>query len=134
MIARGVILIRNDARLPEALIGGMSPFCVQWSFLKDDPDRQILEKRLAILGWSSSYRPGAIQRAASGLDKQAMIKAALERVLAGASLQNCNCLEIDEVKMHSFLAISYVSVSGYAHQLQSETSPLITKGAEDRGL
>ncbi len=134
-IAPGVILIRNDARLPETLIGGTSPFCMQWSFLKDDSDRPMLEKRLAGLGWASSSGAGAIRRAASGRDKQEMIEAALERVLAGASLQGCNCLEIDEIRMHSFLAISYVSVSGYGRQLQARTSPLISQGrAAERGL
>jgi hypothetical protein len=30
VIAPGVILIRNDARLPQTLIGGVSPFCRHW--------------------------------------------------------------------------------------------------------
>ena len=129
MIAPGVVLIRNDAHLPETLIGRTSPFSTHWSFLKDNSDRQILDKQLAMLGWTSSHMASAIQRAASGFDKQEMIKAALERVLAVANLQGCNCLEIDEIQLHSFLTIRYISVSGYGRQLQAGPACLISPGA-----
>jgi hypothetical protein len=119
VIAPGVTLIRNDACLPETLVGRMSPFCRHWSFLTDNSNRQVLETRLAIVGWTSSCMSGAIRRASTGVDKQKMIKTALERVLAAASLKSCNCLEIGEIKMHLFLMIRYASVSGHARQLQA---------------
>jgi hypothetical protein len=119
VIAPGVILIRNDAPLPQTLMGGMNPFCSHWSLLTDNSDRQVLERRLAILGWTSSCVSGAIRRASTGIDKQKMINTALERVLAAASLKSCNFLEIGEIKMHSFLTIRYASVSGHARQLQA---------------
>jgi hypothetical protein len=122
MIARGAILIRNDGHLPAVLLtGGMRPFSSHWSFLADEPGGQVLEKRLATAGWISSGT-GPLRRAATGADRHRMITAALERVLAGAGLKSCNCLEIDEVRMHSFLTIPYASVSGHARQLRAETS------------
>jgi hypothetical protein len=129
VIAPGVILIRNDARLPETLMGGVSPFCHHWSFLSDNSDRQVLETRLAILGWTSSCLSGAIRRASTGIDKQKMIKTALERVLEAASLKSCNLLEIGEIKTHLFLTIRYASVSGHARQLQAGNSPVISQWA-----
>jgi len=116
MIGPGVILIRSDTGLPATLIGAMCRFSVRWSFLADNSNRQLIEKTLTISGWSS--RAAAIRRAATGADRQTMIQAALERVLAGADMQMCNCLEIDEVKMHWFRTIRYASVLGHAHQLQ----------------
>jgi hypothetical protein len=50
-----------------------------------------------------------------------MIKTALERVLAAASLKSCNFLEILEIKTHLFLTIRYASASGYARQLRRGT-------------
>jgi hypothetical protein len=81
MIAPGVILICNDAHLPETPIGEVSPVCRHWPFLTD-----MMEP--------------------------------LERVLAAASLSNCNCLEPGEIKMQSFLTIRSASVSGHVRRLQ----------------
>lgn len=125
IIASGVILIRNDKYLPATLIGGIYPFSVRWSFLAVNSNRQF-EKTLAISGWMSFCRAGAIGRAAAGIEPQKMIQTALNRVLAGAEIQMCNCLDIDEVKMHSFRTIRYASVLGRAHQLLAGTSPEIS--------
>jgi hypothetical protein len=46
------------------------------------------------------------------------IDSALQRVIAGARLQHCNCIEIDEVSAHSFLGIPYVSVSAHTRHIQ----------------
>ena len=100
-------------------MGGVNSFCRHWSFLTDNSDRQVLETRLAILGWTSSCVSGVIRRASTGIDKQNMIKTALERILAAASLKSCNFLEIGEIKMHAFLTIRYASVSGHARQLRA---------------
>jgi hypothetical protein len=89
--------------------------------MTDDSERQVFETRLATLGWKSSYISDAIRRASTGVDKQAMIKTAPERVLAAASLKSCNFLEILEIKTHLFLTIRYASASGYARQLRRGT-------------
>jgi hypothetical protein len=121
MIARGAILIRSDGRLPETLTGETRPFSPHWSFLTDQPGEQPLEKRLATAGWTSSHRAGPLRRAATGVEPHQMIESALKRLLAGAGLESCNCLEIDEVRMHSLETIRYASVSGRARQLHEET-------------
>ena len=129
VIAAGVILIRNDARLPETLMRWMSPFYRHCSILTDNSDRQVLETRLAILGWTSSCMSGAIWRASTGIDKQKMIKTPVERVLAAASLKSCSFPEIGEIKMHLFLTIRYASVSRHALQLQAGSTPVMSVGA-----
>lgn len=116
-IARGALLIRNDARFPETLVGRMRPFSSHWSFLTGDPALQMLAERRAASGETSILVSGVIRRAATGANGPQMIKTALERVLAGAGLRSCDCLEIEEIRMHAFLTIRYASVSGQAWQL-----------------
>ena len=47
-----------------------------------------------------------------------MINAALRQLTAGDGFQNCNCLEIDDVVMHKFLGMPYVTVSAHARHIQ----------------
>jgi hypothetical protein len=49
-----------------------------------------------------------------GFDRPKMVHKALKRLIARARLQTCNCLEIDEESMHSFLGTRYVSVSAHS--------------------
>jgi len=123
MIAPGALLIRHDGRFPEGRVRGMCPFAGHWSFLTDNSARQILGGQFVAPEADSFHTVNAIQRAATGIDNREMIKAALERVLAGAGLRGCDCVEIAEVRMHSFLTIRYASVSGRARRLAGAGSP-----------
>jgi hypothetical protein len=116
-IVRGAFLIRGDARYFESL-GEMSPFSERWSLVTESlfaSSESAVPLREAI----RSLRAGAIRRAAAGTDRQEMMKGALQRVLAAAGLRDCNCLEIEEIKMHAFRTIHYASVSGYGYRLRS---------------
>jgi len=115
-IAPGAFLIRNDAGFRETRAGGTYPFSARWSFLTDSSARQELETGLATSGEDVFSVPGTIWRAATGVDSQQMIEAALGRVLAAAELRRCNCLKIDEVKIHSFESVRYASLSGHARR------------------
>jgi len=117
MIAPGALLIRHEGRFPEGPARGMCSFSVHWSFLTDNSALQILDGQLVAAQGDSFHTVDAIQRAATGIGNREMIKAALERVLAGAGLRGCDCLEIAEVKIHSFMTIGYASVSGRARRL-----------------
>lgn len=123
MIAPGALLIRRDGHFPERPARGMCPFSGRWSFLTDNSARQILDGQLVAPQGDSFHAVDSIQRAASGIDNREMIKAALERVLAGAGLRGCDCVEIAEVKMHSFRTIRYATVSGRARRLSGGNFP-----------
>ena len=58
------------------------------------------------------------KRSAFGFNRARMIHAALQRVISSVQQQKCNCLEIDEVAMHSFLGVPYVSVSAHPRHIQ----------------
>jgi hypothetical protein len=81
-------------------------------------DFEDLEKELASTGWTFFYMASAIHATAAGFNREKAIDSALQRVIAGARLQHCNCIEIDEVSAHSFLGIPYVSVSAHTRHIQ----------------
>ena len=86
--------------------------------MEDNLDGQQLSKKLAVEGWTLFYMAGGIRTTAFGFEKQGMIRAALKRLIAMVRLQKCNCLEIDDVVMHSFLGIPYVSIAGHSRHIQ----------------
>lgn len=118
IIAPGSILIANDTRLPEPLRLEKDQAATGWVSVADHLDRRQLTTSLAVAGWTFFYMAVAIRRTVFGFDKQKMINTALKRVFAAVKLRGCNCLEIDDVALHSFLGLPYVSVSGHSRHIQ----------------
>lgn len=122
MIKPGAILIENGTLLPEALrLESESPgsgWVPVGNHIDGHLDAQQLEKKLSAAGWTFFYMAGAITRTVFGFDRAKMLHAALKRLIANVTLQKCNCLEIDEVKAHSFMGMRYVTVSGHSRHIQ----------------
>jgi len=76
------------------------------------------ENALAATGWTFQYMAGEGRATAFGFDREKMLHAALKRLIAGARLQKCNCLQIDDVSMHAFLGMPYVSVTAHSRNMQ----------------
>ena len=77
-----------------------------------------LESELATKEWTFFYMAGGVRATALGFDRQKTVYTALKRLIARVRLHNCNCLKIDEVAMHAFLGMSYVSVSAHSCHIQ----------------
>ena len=60
---------------------------------------------------------GKIQATVFGFDKQ-KAHTAVERIIADVEAENCNCLEITEVRMESFLGFPYACVSAHSLRVQ----------------
>ena len=60
---------------------------------------------------------GSIRTVAFGFQPQKMVNAALRRGITSAGLQRSNCLVFDDVAIHSFLGMRYVSVSAHARHI-----------------
>jgi len=86
--------------------------------VKSSLDPHDLEKEFAALGWTFLYLAGRVKATAFGFDRQKSMNKALARLIAGAMLQKCNCLEIDEVATRSFLGVPGVSVSAHTRHIQ----------------
>jgi hypothetical protein len=61
---------------------------------------------------------GKVKATAFGFDRQRAMDKALTRLIAGAMLQNCNGLEIDEVATRTFIGVPGVSVSAHTRHIQ----------------
>lgn len=114
----GTILIEKGTRLPESLRLEDESYPSAWMPVRDTPSRHELEQELATAGWTLFYMAGGIRASAFGFDRQKMVRAALKRLVANTRLNNCNCMEIDEVTTHSFLGLLYVSVSAHSRHVQ----------------
>lgn len=120
VIGSGAILVKVGTRLPEPLTleGGLAANC--WAPIANNLNSRRLTEQLAAAGWKFFYMAGSIRTGAFGFVAQKMVNAAVRRSIARAGLHRCNCLVIDDVAMHSFLGVRYVSVSAHARHIQEE--------------
>ena len=117
-IGPGVILVQATTLLPEPLRLETDSTGCGWARVANTLDGCQLEKSLAGVGWTLFYMAGAIRTTVFGFEKQSMIHSALNRLIAKARLQKCNCLEIDDIATHSFLGMPYVNVSVHSRHIQ----------------
>jgi hypothetical protein len=118
-ISSGSILVERNTFLPAPL--GLESGLTEsgWARVTSNPNRQQLETKLAAAGWVFFYMAGKIKTSAFGFERARMIQAALKRMIAIVKLQNCNCLEIDTIRMHSFLGLPYISLSAHSRHIQN---------------
>jgi len=89
-----------------------------WSRLTTVSDNRQLESQLASAGWTFFFMATTITATAFGFSRQRMFHAALARLIAAVTLQKCNCVEVDDVSVRSFVGIPYVRVSGHPRHIQ----------------
>ena len=104
--------------LPPAFRPGSESYPSAWVSVKSSLDPHDLEKEFAALGWTFLYMAGKVKATAFGFDRRKSMDKALARLIGGAIRQKCNCLEIDEVSMRSFLGVPGVSVSAHTRHIQ----------------
>ena len=116
-ITGGTILIQEGTLIPECLDFQGEARSSGWMSVRN-LDRVQLEVEIDKAGWVVFSATGEIRRAVVGFDKQKALLTAVGRVIASQQLQNCNCLEIAEVTMASFLNVHYVTVTAYSRHIQ----------------
>ena len=117
-LSAGTFLIARGTPLPPAWRLEDDSVASGWSRLANIFDRHQLEKELVAAGWTFFFMAGAITTTAFGLSRPRRFDAALARLITAVTLQGCNCLEIDEVGMRSFLGMPYVRISAHARHIQ----------------
>ncbi len=118
MIETGTLLMDKGTPVPQFFSIGTESYPNAWIQVTANSNFENFEKELATAGWTFFYSACEIKTIAFGFDKQRRTDAALRRLMSNATLQKCNCLEIDKVSMHSFLGLPYVSVSAHSRHLQ----------------
>jgi hypothetical protein len=129
MIASGVLLIEPDVIRPPCFKVEAESNANDWLLLKQTLTPQELEAELAATGWTFFFMAGTIRTTVFGFDRDKLIYAALKRCIQAVKLQRCNCLQIESVKIGSFLRLPYVSMSVRPRHIQrgilfAGTSPL----------
>ena len=117
-LSAGTFLIARGTPLPPAWRLEDDSVASGWSRLANTFDSHQREKELVTAGWTFFFMAGAITATAFGLSRPRMLDAALARLIAAVSLQRCNCLEIDDAGMSSFLGIPYARISAHPRHIQ----------------
>ena len=118
MIKSGTILIERSALRPQVFQLEDAWSANAWTSVTLNLTPHELKKELSIAGWTFFYMAGAIRTTVFGFDRVKMMGAALKRLIKNVKLQKCNCLEIDDVAMHSFLGLPYMSISAHPRHIQ----------------
>ena len=115
-ITAGSILIEQGAHLPKSLLLQSESESNGWAAVKTA--RSTFEKELQEAGWTYFFMAGEIKTTVFGFDRQAALRAALQRLITRVKSQHCNSIEITRVTINSFLKVPYVSVSAHPRHLQ----------------
>jgi hypothetical protein len=118
MIEAGTLLIETNAARPESFHLAPGPYPNSWAAVTSKLGPRDLNSVLAATGWTFFYRAGSIHTRAFGFNPADRAAAALKRLIAVATQEKCNCLQIDAVTSHSFLGFPYISVSAHSRHIQ----------------
>src|SRR5258707_10170799 len=108
VIKSGTLLIENGTLLPRSLVLASEPYSSGWTTvanLRSDFERDIKQA-----GWTFFFLAGEIHATVFGFNPETAVHTAVQRLIGNAKSQNCNCLEIGQVTMKSFLGLPFVSV------------------------
>ena len=111
-------MIEKGTPLPQCFRTETESYPGAWIAIDSSLNFHERENELAATGWTFLYMASKVRATAFGFDRPKTVYKALNRLIAVARLQKCNCLEIDEVATHSFLGMPYVSVSAHSRNIQ----------------
>jgi hypothetical protein len=108
--------MENGTLLPRSLALASEHYSSTWTRvtnLRSDFDKDIQQA-----GWTFFFLAGPAQATVFGFDREKAVHTAVDRLIKGAKAQHCNCLEIGEVTMKSFLGLPFASVSAHSRHIQ----------------
>lgn len=118
-IKTGTILIEDGTLLPESLRLESEAYSTVWTSVSNV--RSEFDKAIIQAGWTFFFMAGTIQANVFGFDEQKAVHTAVKRIITNVELQNCNCLEITEVTLKSFLGMPYACVSAHPRHVQGSS-------------
>jgi hypothetical protein len=116
VIKTGTFLMESGTLLPRSLTLASEPYSRDWTTVINP--RSDFERDIKQAGWTFFFLAGEIHATVFGCNAETAVHTAVERLIGNAKSQNCNCLEIGEVKMKSFLGLPFASVSAHARHIQ----------------
>jgi len=118
-IKPGTLLIEGGTLLPRSLVLEGEPYSSGWSTVTNL--RSDFERDISHAGWTFFFLAGSTQATVFGFDQQKAVRTAVGRLITAAQLQHCNCLEIGEVTMKTFLGLPFASVSAHSRHIQGQS-------------
>jgi hypothetical protein len=118
-IKTGTILIEDGTLLPKSLLLESEAFSKGWTSVSNV--RSEFEREIIASGWTFFFMANRLQATVFGFDRQKTAHTAVERIIANAEPQDCNCLEITGVTTHSFFGLPYTCVSAHSRHVQGSS-------------
>ena len=116
IIKTGTILIEDGTLLPQSLVLASEPYSRGWTTVSNS--RSDFERNINQAGWTFFFLAGEMHATVFGFNTETAVHTAVERLIGNAKSQNCNCLEIGQVTMKSFLGLPFASVSAHSRHIQ----------------
>jgi hypothetical protein len=116
-ICVGTMLIEDGTKTPESLVMETERYSPGWSSILKSTSAQ-LGRALERAGWTFFYMAGEIRSSGFGFNDQSGADRAMAHVVHAAKRQNCNCLEITQIRRRSRLGLSYTSLVAHARHIQ----------------
>lgn len=112
-IRLGTMLIADSTRTPQSVQLATERYTAGWSSITEFTSAQ-LDRALEQAGWTFFYMAGAIRASGFGFNDQSATDRAMAHVVHAAKRQNCNCLEITQIRRRPYLGLSYTSLVAHA--------------------
>ena len=119
IIKTGTLLIENGTLLPRSLVLASEPYSSGWTTVTNL--RSDFEKDINKAGWTFFFLAGQVKATVFGFNREKAVHTAVDRLTTNAKTEKCNCLEIGQVTMKSFLGLPFVSVSAHSRHLQGSS-------------
>lgn len=116
-IRLGTMLIEDGTHTPESLALGTEHFSAGWPSIIKFTSTE-LEKEIEDAGWTFFYMAGEIRTSGFGFNDQSRTARAVAHLIDAVKRENCNCLEITQMRQRSFLGLRYMSLFAHARHIQ----------------
>ena len=117
----GTMLIEDGTHTPESLVVGTERYSAGWSSIMKSTSAQM-GKELESAGWTFFYMAGEIRTSGFGFNDQSRTARAVANVIKAVRRENCNCLEITQMRRRSLLGLPYTSLVAHARHIQRSRS------------
>jgi hypothetical protein len=116
-ICVGTMLIADHTRMPATLVVGTERYSAGWSSIMGFTSAQ-LGKKIENAGWTFFYMANEVRTTGFGFNDQSRAARAVAHVINAVRRENCNCLEITQMRRRSFMGLSYTSLVAHARHIQ----------------
>jgi hypothetical protein len=117
----GTMLIADGIHTPESLVLETERYSAGWSSIIKFTSAE-LGRALESAGWTFFYMANEVRTSGFGFNDYSRTSCAVAHVVSAVKRENCNCLEITQMRQRSFLGLRYTSIVAHARHIQRSRS------------